>query len=59
MPKHLRPRSAATNAATISIKCKGTTEDIGEFIAAINFANNQQDLPGPNTVALAINNLTL
>jgi hypothetical protein len=45
--------SASLFAATFHIGCTGTTDDIAELVAAIDFANDEQDFPGTDTIQLS------
>jgi len=45
--------AAATHAATFNIGCTDTPEDIIDLDAAIDFANNEADYPGPDTINLS------
>lgn len=45
--------AGATHAADFHIGCTGTAEDVVDLAAAIDFANDEQWFPGPDTLVLA------
>jgi hypothetical protein len=42
-----------SRSATFVVGCSGTQADVGDLVAAIDFANDEADFPGPDVIELA------